>query len=470
MENCVQQYLRDRGYTVNEKAYTIIEEAGRWYRAEKVEAHTRKTVSAEEYELPRMGFAKRAAADDANLCEVIEINVGQSTDKNGEPMQGTDQEWVLTQLAANSFDTQYREQLELTSAEGTVACYVRLANAEQMTDGTVRGGEIRINYISASGFIPLTVENKEVLEAAFWGKSFADTAEEITLVICTLDDKNNYQYETVVFEKSGKVKAPAVLQTLGDVKPFAVMRTAEVNNIENMVGFGYPKVYGTIPVFQALDEAFGGFFFDVKDSKSMTFLNEKVCGFDEAGQPIPPNKELKRQFVFLGDKLPGADSLIKRDTPEIRVGSFQQSIEMLLSMMSLKFGYGTKKYSFENGQITTATEYIGERQDMMQELNKQRFQARQYIEGIIRALLWFDNTYNKANHDLEQEIMIQFDDSYIESKADRLESIRQDVAAGIGGKNVERLYLKEKYNLTDEDAAAWAGEDTEPADSEGGGA
>ena len=36
----------------------------------------------------------------------------------------------------------------------------------------------------------------------------------------------------------------------------------------------------------------------------------------------------------------------------------------------MQFGYGTKKYTFENGQIKTATEYIGAKQDAMQELNK----------------------------------------------------------------------------------------------------
>lgn len=39
-------------------------------------------------------------------------------------------------------------------------------------------------------------------------------------------------------------------------------------------------------------------------------------------------------------------------------------------------GHGTKKYSFENGQITTATEYIGERQDQMQELNESGYIPR----------------------------------------------------------------------------------------------
>ena len=136
---------------------------------------------------------------------------------------------------------------------------------------------------------------------------------------------------------------------------------------------------------------------------------------------------------------------------------FRPTIEFLLSLMSLKFGYGTKKYSFDaSGVVQTATQYIGERQDMMQELNRQRFQAKQYIRGIIRAALWFSNTFCGTACDLDEEIRIEFDDSYIEGKTERLEGMRQDALAGLGGVHVRARYLAAKYNLEEDEALAWA--------------
>ena len=182
-----------------------------------------------------------------------------------------------------------------------------------------------------------------------------------------------------------------------------------------------------------------------------------ICGFDEKGQPIAPNEAMKKRFVFLGDKLPQADDLIHETSPQIRIDMFRPTIEFLLSLMSLKFGYGTRKYSFDtSGVVQTATQYIGERQDMMQELNRQRFQAAQYIRGIIRAALWFSHTFLGTACDLDEEIRIEFDDSYIEGKSERLEGMRQDALAGLGGAHVRALYLAEKYNLDDETAQAWA--------------
>lgn len=444
MKEHVKAYLEKAGYAVNTVAADILWKADDWYRIRETDDHRRVTVSGERYSLARMGFAKRAAADDANLCEVVEINAGSND------------EAVHEILAANRFDTQYREQLELTSAEGTSACYVRLEDADVMSDGTLSGGRICLNYIGATGFLPLTVRNGEVVEAAFCGEALRGAQSVDTLVICTLDPEGNYRYKTVIFTEDGETGSEQTVR-LGNVRPFAVMRTAEVNSIDGMQGYGYPKVYGAIPVFLGLDAAFSALLDDVDTAEKITLINERICGFDEKGQPIAPNEAMKRRFVFLGDKLPQAGDLIHETSPQIRIDMFRPTIEFLLSLMSLKFGYGTKKYSFDaSGVVQTATQYIGERQDMMQELNRQRFQAKQYICGIIRAALWFSNTFCGTACDLDEEIRIEFDDSYIEGKTERLEGMRQDALAGLGGVHIRARYLAAKYNLEEDEAHAWA--------------
>lgn len=456
MKGFVTACLEARGYRVNETAMSVIRQADDWYRIRETAAHRRVTVNGEHYTIARMGFAKRAAADDANLCEVISINAGSADAA------------VQEILADNRFETQYREQLELTSAEGTTACYVRLEDADIMTDGSLSGGRIRLNYVDAGSFLPLTVEDGDVVEAAFCGESCRGTRKYTTLVICTRSGDGNYRYETIEFDEDGRPGEPQIAE-LGSVKPFAVMRTAEVNSIAGMLGYGFPKVYGSIPVFLGLDAAFSALLDDIDGAEKITLINERVCGFDDAGQPIPPNAAMKRRFVFLGDKLPAADDLIHETTPQIRIEMFRPTIELLLSMVSLKFGYGTKKYTLDpTGAVQTATEYIGNRQDMMQELNKQRFQARQYICGIIRAALWFSNTFRQTAFPLDEEIRIEFDDSYIEGRSERLESYRQDALSGLGGVHVRAKYLAEKYNLDEKTALAWAFTDADEPDGTGG--
>ena len=135
----------------------------------------------------------------------------------------------------------------------------------------------------------------------------------------------------------------------------------------------------------------------------------------------------------------------------------------MLSLLSLKFGYGSRKYSFENGQIKTATEYIGTKQDSMQELNKQRQNLTDYIEGIITALLWFSNAFNKTNYALDSEVTIGYDDSFIIDRQSELEAMRQD-AQTFGLPKLVIKYLMEKYNLSEEDATKWYNEGGAEAD------
>lgn len=457
MNIAVQDFLRKRGYEINSNAYSIINECDDWYRARQTNAHDRITVNGERYTLYRMGFGARAASDDANLCEVVDINAGA----------GAQYDFINGVLAANRFDTQFRKQVEMVSAEGTAACYVRLVNADVYDDGTLHGGEIRLDYVDASGFVPITVVNDQVTEAAFWGKDVRGGKEYTTVVLCTRNAAGRYTYTVRVFDDHDH-ELPQYAQdvTLGEVKPFAVLHTAQVNTIDDMAGFGLPKLYGVIPVLRGLDAAFTALMGDIDGAEKITLINEALCDFDGNGMPLKANHEMKRRFVFLGDKLPEQKDVIHEITPEIRVQEFRDTIELLLNILSQQFGYGTRRYSFDRstGALMTATQYIGERQDMMQELNRQRYQAKEYITDIVHAIMWFANTYQGRSWDTSADVLVEFDDSYVMDRATELAEMRNDIAMGVGGAYVRQQYLMQKYNLDEAEARKWAmGDDVDAA-------
>lgn len=456
MENCVKDLLNKMGYKVNEDALSVIKECDDWYANRQIrEFHHRKTVQGTEFDLERMNFAKRCCADDANLCEVVEINAGK----------GDQGENVRKILENNRFDTQYRRQLERVPANGTTACYVRLDNATIYDDGHAEGGEIRLNYVDAMGFMPLTVENGDIVEAACSGSTMANGKKQTTLVVFRKQD-GKYNAETHIFDEYGKeLETKKRVLSLGEVKPFAVMRNAEVNNLDNMDGYGLPKLLGAIPVLKALDLAFNVLFRDLDKADKLILINELLCQFDKDGNTITPNEQAKKLFVLLGEKLPDQKELIQEYNPSIRVEELTKTIELLLSLLSMMFGYGTKKYSFENGRITTATEYHGERQDQMQELNRQRKEAMDYIRDICRAVMWFENTFHGRAYNLDEEIMIDFDDSYITDKEAELERKRNDAVTF----EIEDLliwYLQDAYNVTPEEAKSMIAQRKEDSDDD----
>ena len=457
----MKEYLNQKGYAVNEDALDIISICENWYKNKEIDDfHVRRNLNNKEIKLSRMNFTKRCCADDANLCEVVSV----------APVdESASQQFIEEFLSRNRFSVQYRKQLEKVSATGTVGAYILLKNAEyiQAAKGvtTVRGGEICINYCNAECIVPLTVENDVVTECAFYATNKVKGKEKTTLVIF-MQENGKYSAETVVFDAYGAVVPEESRNIqLGEQKPFAIMTNAEVNNLDDMEGYGLPKVYNAIPLFKAMDLCYHILFGDLDKGEKLVFLNEVLACLEEKedGEKAlaPQQKDI---FIMLGEKLPQQDSVIKEYNPEIRVEDVTKAFELVLSLLSMQFGYGTKKYTFENGKITTATEYIGTKQDAMQELNKQRNNAREYITDIIHAAMWFSNNFHKTAYNLTEELSVEFDDSYVEDKQTKLESMRADALSFQEVPILKVWYLMEKYNLSQEEAEKYIENTEEPVD------
>lgn len=449
--------MKELGYSYNGKAQAIIKECDDWYSNNATAFNKRINLNGITYDLTSLNFAKRCCADDANLCEIIEINAGESESKF---------EGVQKLLDRNRFGQMYRKQLEHMAASGTVGCYIKLDNATLYEDGHVSGGDIRINYCDAGNIVPLTVTNDEVIECAFCGETMIKGQKEIVLVIF-LQRNGAYEADSYYFDADGKRMSNKDMHIqFGNVKPFAIMMTAEVNNLSDMAGYGYPKLYNAIPVLKCLDLAYNVLFSDLDKGEKMVFINEllAVIQKDVNGMPTltPAQKKL---FILLGDQLgKSADekTLVQEYNPKIRVEEITKIYELCLSLLSMTFGFGTKKYTFENGQIKTASEYIGEKQDSMQELNKQRYEAESYIRNICRALIWFSNQFKGTSWNIDEEISVQFDDSYITDKQTELEIMRADAISFPQVQEFLIQYVMLRMNCEREEALSYIQNTDEP--------
>lgn len=425
----------------------VIQDCDNWYANRVTKFHERTNINNQEFKLHRLNLAKRCCADDANLCEVISVSPEENSNS---------QEFINNLLNTNRFDTMYRKQLERTSADGTVGAYLYLKNADYYEQNgviTARNGQIRINYCEADCIIPLTVDNDLVTECAFCVTNLVKGKEKTTLVIFTMNESGNYTAQTVFFDdKENELKEEGSLITLGDVKPFSIMQNAEVNNLDDMEGYGLPKIYNAKPFFMAADLCFNILYGDLDKGDKIVFINELLSCIQQGEDGLPQlTPQQKKLFVLLGERLPEQDSIVKEYNPIIRIDDITKAFELILSLISLQFGYGTKKYTFENGQITTATEYIGTKQDEMQELNKQRKQAEDYINDIIHAAMWFSNQFQGTSYDVTEELVVEFDDSYIEDRVAMLENLRNDAQSFPEITWLLTNYLQERYNLSEEE-------------------
>lgn len=447
MNENIVKLLNDKGFEVNKKAQNIINACDDWYCGRQTDWHTRTNVNGITSKIPTVNFAKRVCADDANLCEIVEINAGDGGQFDG----------INEILSNNRFDVMYRKQLEQMSASGTVGCYIYIDNAVYNGERLI-GGNIKINYCNAEGIIPLTVVNDEVIECAFVGNNIVKGKKEEVCVIFLLGEDGKYIAESHYFVDNNEVQEKGGEIQLGEVKPFAIMRTAEVNNFDDMEGYGYPKLWSAIPVLRMIDLCFYILYGDLDKGEKIVFLNELLACVQTSAEGVPYlTPKQKELFVLLGEKLPTQNDIIYEYNPQLRIEAITKILETLLSVLSLTFGFGTKKYTFENGQIKTASEYIGERQDAMQELNKQRKEATDYITAITNAIVWFANTFNAQSWAInEQDIAVEFDDSYVEDKTAELERMRND-ALSFDIPILKVWYLMRAYNLDEEEAKKMVG-------------
>lgn len=449
MNKEIRKILEDKGYKYNDCAQAVIKECDDWYCGRQTDFHKRTNINGITTVIPTVNMAKRVCSDDANLCEIVEINSGKDVQKY---------EAITKIMNANRFTAMFRKQLEQISASGTVGCYAYITNARYKTEGdaeVLESGDIRLTYCEAENIIPLTVVNDEVVECAFVGTDIHLSKRQDVLVIFTLDESGNYTAETHVFIDDKEDTEQSGTITLSDVRPFAIMHTADVNNFDGMEGYGYPKLYSCIPVLKMLDLAFAILNGDLDKGEKMVFINELLACIKQGADGLPHlTKKQQELFILLGEKLPDAQSVVQEYNPVIRVDDITKVIETLLSILSMTFGFGTKKYTFENGQIKTASEYIGERQDCMQEVNKQRAEATEYIQNIVAMVGWYANRFNNASWNVvKEDVTVEYDDSYIEDRKAKLEQLRADAMTfDIPWLLVQ--YISQAYNMTEEEAQA----------------
>lgn len=127
----------------------------------------------------------------------------------------------------------------------------------------------------------------------------------------------------------------------------------------------------------------------------------------------------------------------------------------MLNLFSFKCGLGCHRYNFELGNVTTATEYNGSRQDLVASANKNQIPIEGALVGIVRAILWAAKNLQGAAVDPDTPISVDWDDSYITDAETRMSQMRDDALSGL----LPRYkYLSARYGVSEEDARKLAQE------------
>ena len=137
-------------------------------------------------------------------------------------------------------------------------------------------------------------------------------------------------------------------------------------------------------------------------------------------------------FYKLPDDYADRDSgtgMIHEVDLQLRVEQHSHAIQDDLNYLSLKCGFGSSRYRFENGQVKTATEVISENSDMYRRLRKHEIILEQVLIDLVKIIIRMGNALGAGLNE-DPEIDIRFDDSIIEDETAQRNQDRQDVAMG----------------------------------------
>ena len=484
---------KTHGWSIDAAYYGHIETWRQWWQGNVPGVHTRAAEYAEgrkKRPIASLRMPKRVCEDWANLL-LNDRTTFQIKDANtAKYLLGDDEQQVGGLLRDLHFWRNANALVEQAYWSGTGAFVLSAENLTVTNGQAVPGPDTRLklDYDPASCILPLRVERGIVTEAAFVSECMMDGKHAVYLQTHTGDETKRTirnEWFRVTDSVSGvpdftRLNAPPgtaeSITVEGSPPWFALFRPAAVKNLDGGTGLGMSVFAEALAEAQGIDLAFDNYREDIRLGHKKIFYSADICRtvfVDGEPRYIPPDDDVKSQFVTL----PGKEGSLDKPeeyheyNPDLRVEQNHKAVQDMLNLFSFKCGLGCHRYNFELGNVTTATEYNGSRQDLVASANKNQIPIEGALVGIVRAILWAAKNLQGAEVDPETPISVDWDDSYITDAETRMAQMRDDALSGL----LPRYkYLSARYGVSEEDARKLAqeaaDENKQPELSFGGGA
>ncbi|QIB68257.1 phage portal protein [Aminipila butyrica] len=447
---------KEKQCNISADYYKNIDKWKQWWMGDCKEFHEFKTIENDKVvarKLFTLGMAKKASEDWASILLNEKTEIAVQDPENAD--------FIDSVLEENGFWKLGNELVEKAFYSGTGAFVVKIKDMEQSGEAIKKspGAKVHIDYLPAGNIVPLTVRNGQIVEAAFASEVFDKGQTYIYLEMHELV-LGKYEITNKYFETTnGQLKLTAlphgvlnVVKTGSDIPLFTIFSPNIVNNIPKSNGLGASVYANAIDNLQGVDLAFNNLCRDFKLGGKKVFYSESLILTNEEGKKITPDDVMQQLFTYTGDgpmTENGQNTLITEYNPDLRVQDNKDGIQAQLDYLSFKVGFGTKHYQFNGGQIVTATQYTGDKQELVQNASKHYIAIERALKTLVRAILWVGKEVMGKPVNPDSEVTVQFEDSYIiDKESERLRDL-QEIRDG--------LMQKWEYRVK------WYGEDEKTA-------
>lgn len=450
------------GYDVNSAYYSHIAQWSDWWRGQYKPFHTYREKNGDktiERDLYTLRMAKKVCEDWASLLLNEKTKIIADDAASSLFLQGENETSGI--FGQTDFWLNENALVEKAFYSGTGVSVLRFDNMELQGDRVVPGKETRlsIDFLPASGVVPLTVRHGHIVDVAlvsevtYLGKPY-DYVETHVL------RENGYEITNAYFSEENGTLTPAALPpgiaericTESDVPLFSPVSPNLVKNVSGGDGLGMAVFANAIDELKGCDLAFNNFCRDFKLGGKKVFYDQSLLRYDGKGRPVTPDDIAMQLFMQVsdGDNLDAKDRKpITEYNPLLRVAENKDGVQSMLDYLSFKVGFGAKHYQFNAGSIVTATQYSGDKQELVQHASKHYIAVERHLQQLVRAILWAGKHILGQPVNPDAEITIVFDDGFIIDKEAERERDRQDVRDGL----MQKWEFRVKWYGEDEAAA-----------------
>lgn len=461
MNDLVIKFLKEKGYNNVPTDYYNFVDLWETYWKNESDYITYTDDYKIQHRLYTLGMAKRVCEDWASIISSEQDEI--TTDK---PINDEYVEKIVKELRLKTYLPQC---VEIASWSGSCGAVIRLFNIKVVNGKLEKTDKTRQELIkvSAKNIVPLTIENGVIKEVAIVSDSIVKGKKAIYIELHQLV-KDGYKISNIYLDaETGKqVVKDGILEefeTKSFIPLFYILTPPKFNSIDNNNGLGMSIYADALPQIEASDITYNNFVMDFYLGGKKVFYNKKIVGtktirikkedgtYDTKEVPIYPDDVTKQQWKVIGDGMENVNDepLYKEYNPELRTEEDKNGVQFALDTLSFKCGFGTKYYQFNGSTVVTATQYMGDRQDLVQNAKKFRDNLNEFTCGIIRASLLIGRMLLGENVTEDCNIEVANVDGFLTDTESLKNEYRQEIAMGIR----KRYEYRMKFFGEDEEIA-----------------
>lgn len=475
IQHFINYLNKQKGWNIEGLYYARITEWRDWWQGDFAPFHTVKETNLKggttQRPMYRLGMPKRACEDWASLLLNEKTTLTVQDAATARWLLGADADQTGGLLGELDFWAQANRLVELAFRSGTGA-FVLSCEGMRVEGGRALPSpeaKLHLDYLPAECILPITIRHGQVVEAAFASEVTIEGKSCIYLQTHQRTDKG-YRISNEYFtsrneagDEEGYSPAPlpqgmAASFSTGSLLPwFSLLRPAGLKNRPGGAGLGQAVFAEAIDPAKMCDLAFDNYCRDLylggkKVFYSATMLKPTIAP-DGSAHWQAPDDARQQLFVQTEKSDPDAPNDWHEYNPDLRCEQNGRAVQDALDYFSFKCGLGTRRYRFEAGGVktATATEYTGDRQDLVQHANRHQIGIEGALVGVLRAILWAGRTLLGAAIDPDTPLTVNFDDSYITDSETRRAQMKDDCLAGFLPKY---RYLCEWYGMSEAEAKA----------------